>query len=170
MTENEKKHLTEGYKALTQYGCQLSADHISTDRIMIPLSLAPALFVLAPQNDMVYSKLAATLMLSGGVVFLWFWWQRNLRNEKRLHAIWDILRSIEGQLGFEAYLELQRYMNTMVYDKGQERWRKLTRCDSKLPRHDFTLKKNFVMLASLFYVFVWVYVLCGESIAEWLRC
>ena len=52
---NEKNSLTrkeqlqiEGYRSLTEYGCQMSQDHISTDRVMIPLSLAPALWVLAP--------------------------------------------------------------------------------------------------------------------------
>ena len=33
MTENERQHLIEGYKALMQYGCQMSQDHINYDRI-----------------------------------------------------------------------------------------------------------------------------------------
>ncbi len=167
MTENERQHLIEGYKALTQYGCQLSADHISTDRIMIPLSLAPALLVLSPPNGEIVSRWAETLILLGGVVFIWFWHHRNLRNEKRLHAIWDILRLIEAQLGFEAYLTLQRFMDTMVYDNG--RWRKLTPNDQKQPKSDFTLKKYFAGFAFAFYLTVGSYV-WWENIASWLRC
>ena len=166
MTENERQHLIEGYKVLTQYGCQLSADHISTDRIMIPLSLAPAFFVLAPQNGKIASQWAETLILVGGVVFIWFWHQRNLRNEKRLHAIWDILRLIEAQLGFEAYLTLQRFMDTMVYDNG--RWRKLTPKDKPL-KHDFTLKKHFARFACVFYLVVLLYVWL-KNIIPYLCC
>ena len=82
MTRKEKLRI-EGYKSLTQYGCQLSADHISTDRIMIPLSLAPALLVLAPQNGHV-SGFAKTMILVAGVFLILFWMYRNRRNAKRL--------------------------------------------------------------------------------------
>ena len=41
---NKKEQLLiEGYRSLTEYGCQMSQDHISTDRVMIPLSLAARL-------------------------------------------------------------------------------------------------------------------------------
>ena len=54
MTEkNEKAPLTrkeqleiEGYKALMQYGVQLSQDHLNYDRIFMPLTFVPAYFVL----------------------------------------------------------------------------------------------------------------------------
>lgn len=158
MTENERQHLIAGYNSLTQYGCQLSADHISTDRIMIPLSLAPAFFVLAPQNGEIAGQFAETLILVGGVVFILFWRSRNLRNEKRLYAIWDILRLIEKELGFEAYRTLKFFMDAHLFEKG--RWR-------KPPMHDFKLKKRFGHAAIVFYSVVLVYV-WWENIASWL--
>ena len=84
---NKKEQLLiEGYKSLTQYGCQMSQDHISTDRVMIPLSLAPALWVLAPPNGAIDGKAAETLILLGGIVFIVFWMLRNWRSEKRLYG------------------------------------------------------------------------------------
>ena len=58
MTEkNEKAPLTrkeqleiEGYKALMQYGVQLSQDHVNYDKIIMPLSLVPAYFVLTSSD------------------------------------------------------------------------------------------------------------------------
>lgn len=165
MTRKEQL-LIQGYNALTHYGCQLSADHIGTDRIMMPLSLAPALLVLAPPNGGIDGTLPKLFILSGGFFFVLFWKSRNLRNEKRLHAIWDILRYIEGELGFEAYIKLRQIMNTMQYDNGQ--WRKRMPGDPKLPAHDFTLKKRFAWFAFTLYGFVSLYVL-WKPIALWLE-
>ena len=103
LTRKEQLEI-EGYKSLTQYGCQMSQDHISTDRVMIPLSLAPAIWVLRPLNGQFNDNWANSFILLGGVVFIAFWMLRNRRSEKRLYAIWDILRLIEVPLGFEAHL------------------------------------------------------------------
>ena len=167
MTRKEQL-IIEGYKSLAQYGCQLSADHISTDRIMIPLSLAPAFYILAPPNGEIASKLAETLILLGGILFIVFWMLRNRRSEKRLSAIWDILRSIEAPLGFEAYLMLKRFMDTMVYDNG--RWREPQSHDPKLPRRDFVLKEYFGWAAIGFYVVVGLFYVWWEDIVSWFCC
>lgn len=165
MTRKEKL-IIEGYKSLTQYGCQLSADHISTDRIMIPLSLAPALLVLAPQNGHV-SGFAKTMILVAGVFLILFWMYRNRRNAKRLSAIWDILRLIEAQLGFEAHIKLKIFMESLLFENGQ--WRKLQSSDSKPPTHDFKLKRTFGIAVLCFYGLVLVYV-WWEHIVSRLCC
>ncbi len=161
MTENERKHLIEGYKSLTQYGCQMSADHISTDRIMIPVSLAPAFFVLAPQNVEITNQWAETLILMGGISLILFWMFRNSRSKKRLYAIWDILRLIETKLGFEAYLRLLNLMKTRACHRF---W--LGRI---LPPSDFTLKFWFGVFALAFYCLVTLHVWCPDVIS-WFCC
>lgn len=163
MTENERKHLIEGYKSLTQYGCQMSQDHISTDRVMMPLSLAPALWVLAPPNGPVDGKLAETLILLGGVVFIVFWMLRNWRSGKRLHAIWDILRLIEVKLGFEAYLTLDRFMNGSLFVE-----RRSNEQSTITPPRDFTLKKWFGWVALAFYGAVFVFDVMVDFWRAWL--
>ena len=45
LTRKEQLQI-EGYKALMQYGCQMSQDHVNYDRIIMPVSLLPAYFVL----------------------------------------------------------------------------------------------------------------------------
>ena len=163
MTENERRHLIEGYKSLTQYGCQMSQDHISTDRVMMPLSLAPALWVLAPPNGPIDGKLAETLILLGGTVFIVFWMLRNWRSGKRLHAIWDILRLIEVKLGFETYLILDRFMDGSLFIKGRPKGQsKIT------PPRDFTLKKWFGWAALAFYGLVFVFDVMVDVWRAWL--
>ena len=165
-TDNEKcslnkkeQLLIEGYKALMQYGCQMSQDHISTDRIMVPLSLAPALLALAPPYEHIPSPLARTLILAGGVILVEFWKRRNKRNERRLYAIWDVVSLIEKQFGFQAYRTVQLNMNAWLCDDGRFQ---------KPPRHDFTLKKWFGWIALVFYV-VGVYVWCPD-VVSWFCC
>ena len=102
---------------------------------MIPLSLAPAFFVLPPQNGEIANQWAETLILVGGIVFIVFWMLRNWRNKKRLYAIWDILRLIETKLNFEAYLGLSKLMDTRPCSRF---W-----LGRRLPPHDFTLKTCF---------------------------
>ena len=153
LTRKEKLGI-EGYKALMQYGCQMSADHISTDRVMIPLSLAPALLVLAPPNEGIASNWAETWILLGGFVFTTFWMLRTRRSEKRLYAIWDILRLIEGALGFEAHLTLQAFMDDPILYGG--RFRRWT-------YRDFTLKEWFGWFVLAFYVSCSRTCLVGES-------
>ncbi len=151
--------LIEGYKSLTQYGCQLSADHISTDRIMIPLSLAPAIWVLRPLNGEIDDSWAKTLILVGGFGFIVFWMLRNRRSEKRLYAIWDILRLIEVPLGFEAHLTLKLFMEDPdLYNGRFRRW----------TFRDFTLKTCFGVAALVFYGVVLVYVWWWEYIGSFL--
>lgn len=164
LTRKEQLQI-EGYKALMQYGCQMSADHISTDRVMIPLSLAPALWVLAPPNGPINSKVAQSLILLGGVVFIWSWMRRNSRSERRLSAIWDILREIERQLGFEAYLILKRFMGAWLFQP--RRFRKGRFRIQKPPKREFQLKEQFGWTAIVFYGVVLVYV-WWENIASWL--
>ena len=166
LTRKEQLQI-EGYKSLTQYGCQMSQDHISTDRVMIPLSLAPAIWVLRPLNGQFEDNWAKTLILLGGVSLIVFWIYRNRRSEKRLNAIWDILRLIEAPLGFEAHLMLKRFMETMELDNG--RWRERQSHDRKPPPRDFTLKKYFGWFALGFYGLVLIYV-WWANIVSWICC
>ena len=171
---NEKNSLTrkeqlqiEGYRSLTEYGCQMSQDHISTDRVMIPLSLAPALWVLAPPNGEIASQWAETLILVGGIVFIVFWMLRNSRSERRLSGIWDILRSIETQLGFEAYLTLNQFMEAWLFHR--RRFLKKRFRIEKPPKRDFQLKKYFAYVALVFYSIVLLHV-WWANVASWFCC
>ena len=164
---NEKGPLTrkeqlqiEGYKALLHYGCQMSADHISTDRVMIPLSLAPALWVLRPLNGQFDDNWAKTFILLGGYWLIGFWMLRNQRSEKRLYAIWDILPLIEKDLGFKAFQTLKLFMDTREFRDGRFR---------RLPSRDFTLKKWFGRLALAFYGVVFIYIWWWANIVSFLR-
>lgn len=148
---NKKEQLQiEGYKALNQYGCQLSADHLSTDKVLMPLSLGPALWVLSSPVGKIPSQWAESLILVGGVLLLVFWTLRNWRSKKRLYAIWDNLRLIERQLKFAAHRTLNKCMNKR---RSSRFW--LLR---RLPPRDFTSKFLFAAFAVLFYGFVFWYV------------
>ena len=156
---NKKEQLQiEGYKSLTQYGCQMSQDHISTDRVMIPLSLAPAIWVLRPLNGPIDDNWAKTFILLGGCLLIGFWMLRNWRSGKRLSAIWDISRLIEVQLGFKAYRTLKTFMADPLYERLGK------------PPRDFQLKKWFGWFALAFYGVVFVYVWWWENIASLWRC
>lgn len=159
LQSGEKKHKDllqiEGYKALNQYGCQMSQEHLSFDRIFMPLSLAPVYFVLVPRDEPI-SKFVEILILLGGIFFIWIWRLRNRRSEKRLYAIWDILRGIEYKLGFAAHRTLKECMDN-PFD-AQFR---------KPPMRDFKVKKWFGRIALGFYVLVFVYVLlCAKIVAK----
>ena len=167
-TDNEKcslnkkeQLLIEGYKALNQYGCQMSQDHLSVDRIFMPLLLAPPVFVLTSKDVQNAGKLAASLILGGGVLLLVFWTLRNWRSKKRLYAIWDILPSIERQLEFEAHRTLRKCMNKRPCSRF---W--LLR---RLPPRDFTLKNLFGGLALAFYGAILLYVWC-PNVVSWFCC
>ena len=159
---NKKEQLLiEGYKALNQYGCQMSQDHLSVDRIFMPLSLAPAYYVLTQPNGEIDSKAVESLILFGGVVFIVFWMLRNWRSKKRLYAIWDILPSIERQLKFAAHRTLRKCMNK----RPSSRFWLLRR----LPPRDFTLKSLFGWLTLAFYGAILLYVWC-PSVVSWFCC
>ena len=132
---NKKEQLLiEGYKALNQYGCQMSQDHLSVDRIFMPLSLAPAIWVLRPLNGPIDDNWAKSFILLGGRLLIGFWMLRNWRSGKRLSAIWDILRLIKEQLGFKAYRTLKTFMGDPdLYNGRFRRW----------TFRDFTLKTCF---------------------------
>ena len=144
MTENQRQHLIEGYKALMQYGVQLSQDHLNYDRIFMPLSLIPAFLVLTSPDVHCAGKLAASLILGGGFVLLLFWFFRNLRSRKRLYKVWETLCCIEENLEFEAYTKVHKTMKPW--------W----------PLRDFTLKFVFFGMALLLYIAVFVMVLIGK--------
>ena len=167
-TDNEKSSLNkkeqlliEGYKALNQYGCQMSQDHLSVDRIFMPLSLAPAYYVLTQPNGEIDSKAVESLILFGGVVFIVFWMLRNWRSKKRLYAIWDILPSIERQLEFEAHRTLRKCMDKPRCSRFGLGW--IT------PPRDFTLKSLFGWLTLAFYGVILLYVWC-PSVVSWFCC
>ena len=149
-----------GYKALNQYGCQMSQEHLSIDRIFMPLSLAPALWVLAPPNEAIENKFVESLILLGGMFFIGFWILRNWRSRKRLYAIWDILRGIEYKLGFAAHRTLKECMDNPFDAQFRKR-----------PPRDFRLKNWFGGIAMGFYVLVLGYVWFGAKIVakySWL--
>ena len=89
----------EGYKALMQYGCQMSQDHLNYDKIMMPVSLAPAYFVLTSPAGKIPSQWAESLILVGGFLLLVFWVLRNIRSRARLYETWDKVSCLEE--GFE---------------------------------------------------------------------
>ena len=142
MTENQRQHLIEGYKALMQYGCQLSGDHINYDRIFMPLSLVPAFLVLSSPDIQNSGKQAELSILSGGFLLLLFWFFRNIRSQKRLYKTWETLCCIEKCLGFAAY--------TIVQDTMKTSWRPA----------DFTLKFIFGVVVALGYIVLFCYVSC----------
>ncbi|MDE0297271.1 MAG: hypothetical protein OXN17_01395 [Candidatus Poribacteria bacterium] len=158
LTRTEQLKL-EGYKALNQYGCQMSQDHISTDRVMIPLSLAPALWVLIPLKGEFENNWDKTFVLLGGASLIVFWRLRNWRSGKRLSAIWDILRLMEYQLWFAAYRTLKSYMDDPRYERLGN------------PPRDFQLKVWFAWFALLFYgvvfSYVWGWTLASEFYVMW---
>ena len=153
LTRTEQLKL-EGYKALNQYGCQMSQDHLSVDRIFMPLLLVPAFLVLTSEDVQKAGKLEASLILGAGVLLLVFWTLRNWRSKKRLYAIWDILPSIERQLKFAAHRTLRKCMKK----RPRSRFWLLRR----LPPRDFALKFAFAGIAALLYGFVFFLVLSGK--------
>ncbi len=158
MTEkNEKRTRSEmdllkieGYKSLTQYGCQLSQDQLNYDKILLPLLIAAPLLVLDSDNTIKTSKTGDLIILIGGLVFLVFWHLRNWRSRVRLYAIWDTLLLIEEQLEFEAHRTLRKCMNK----RRCSRFRLLR----IRPPRDFTLKRYFGYVTIVFYICVVVYV------------
>ena len=123
---------------------------------MIPLSLAPAFYVLAPPTEHDVNYIAKVCILLGGTSLIVFWMLRNKRSERRLSAIWDILREIERQLGFEAYLILKQFMDTWLFHP--RRFRKGRFRIQKPPMREFQLKAQFGWTAIVFYLVVALYV------------
>ena len=145
---NEKEHLTrkeqvqiEGYKALMQYGCQMSQDHLNYDKIMMPVSLAPAYFVLTSLDVQEAGPVAELLIWGAGVLLLAFWVLRNIRSRTRLYETWDTVSCLEE--GFEVP------GIGKVLDAIGAHW---------APK-DFTLKIVFFVLAVLLYLAVLIYVI-----------
>ena len=148
MTENERQHLIEGYKALMQYGVQMSQDHLNYDRIIMPLSLVPAYFVLTSWDLQEAGPLAELVIWGAGPLLLWFWHSRNKRSRDRLYKVWDTLACIEKRLCFAAYSTVHDYMNN----------------ESKTLR-DFKIKELFVWAAG----FAYFVVLC-HLLWRWSKC
>ena len=150
MTEkNEKIPLTrkeqlqiEGYKALMQYGVQLSQDHLNYDKILMPISLAPALWVISSPVGKIPSRWAETWILVGGVLLLLFWVLRNIRSRTRLYKVWDTVSCIEKRLCFDAY--------SNVHDEMKKSG----------TLSDFTLKFIFSGLVAVFYGYMFCHVWC----------
>ena len=146
LTRKEQLQI-EGYKALMQYGCQMSQDHVNYDRIIMPVSLLPAYFVLTSSDLQDAGLLAELVIWSAGLVLLLFWHSRNIRSKDRLYKIWDTVSCIETRLGFAAYSEVHGHMKTK----------------KKFSLPDFKIKKIFFVIAVLGYVVVLYYVL-------WRKC
>ena len=146
--------LIEGYKALMQYGCQMSQDHLSVDRIFMPLSLVPAYFVLTSLDVREAGWPAEVLIWCAGGLLLWFWHSRNKRSAARLNEIWDTLCCIEKCLGFAAYSRVHAALNP---DKQYE--------PKPPPRRDFEVKRIFACIAGLVYFGVFVYL-----VYRWSTC
>lgn len=142
MTDNERQNLIEGYKALMQYGVQLSQDHVNYDKIIMPLSLVPAYFVLTSSDLQEAGPVAELLIWSAGPLLLWFWHTRNKRSKDRLYKVWDTVSCIEKRLCFAAYSTVRDYMKNK----------------SKTLR-DFEIKALFVWFAGLGYFVVLCFLL-----------
>ena len=113
----------------------------------MPVSLAPAYFVLTSLDVQEAGPVAELLIWGAGVLLLAFWVLRNIRSRTRLYKVWDTVSCIEKDLEIPAYSKVHDYMR-----------------ESKALR-DFTLKFIFAGLAGVFYVVVFCYVLC-----RWSQC
>lgn len=140
MTENQRQHLIEGYKALMQYGVQLSQDHLNYDRIFMPLTFVPAYFVLTSLDVREAGWPAEVLIWCAGPVLLLFWHHRNLRSQDRIYKLWDTVACIEKRLCFVAYSTVHDYMNEST------------------TRPDFKLKAMFAKGVGVMYVLVLCYM------------
>lgn len=150
MSEKDEDYRIEGYKALMQYGIQMSQDHVNYDKILTPVVFLPAFFVLT-SSDLQDAGLLVELVIWGaGPLLLWFWRARNKRSKARLYKVWDTLVCIEKHLCFEAYTKVHKHL---------EEKRKL----GVLP--DFETKRIFISWANLGYVAVLIYVFW-----RWSQC
>ena len=150
MSEKDEDHRIEGYKALMQYGIQMSQDHVNYDKILTPVVFLPAYFVLTSSDLQDAGPLLELVIGAAGPLLLWFWHARNKRSKARLYKVWDTVACIEKDLCFEAYTKVHKHL---------EEKRKL----GVLP--DFEIKKRLIGFAALGYVVVFCYVLW-----RWLKC
>lgn len=131
----------EGYKTLMQYGIQMSQDHVSIDRIFMPLSLVPA-YILFTSSDIKEAGIIAELVVwSTGILLLLFWHLRNWRSRERLYMIWDTISYTETCLEFAVFSKVHDYMNA----------------ETTFPLRDFAIKVFF------FLITIWGYlaILCN---------
>ena len=126
------KLMLEGYKALNVWNCQQSQDHLTFDKVFMPVVVGAPILALAQRDD--DKTELGLLILAGGLGLLIFWFFRNLRSRMRMYETFKLFSAIEVELKFE----VQQRMRDAI-DK------------SRLPR-DFTLKIWFFAAAVLLYL------------------
>jgi len=151
MSEKNEDHRIEGYKALMQYGFQMSQDHVNYDKILTPVVFLPAYFVVTSSDLQDAGPLVELVILGAGPLLLWLWHARNKRSQARLYKVWDTVACIEKDLKFDA-------MRTVLDHLNKSR-------DKRETLRDFEIKERFIGFAALGYVVVFCYVLW-----RWLKC
>ena len=131
----------EVYKGLIQYGCQMSADHINYDRLLMPISLVPAYLLLTSLDVQEAGWPAQIIIWLGGFLLVGFWAMRNIRSRARLYRTWDKVSCLEE--GFEVP-GIGKVLDALG--------------GTRIPT-DFTLKIVFAVLAVLLYLAVLIYVI-----------
>lgn len=132
--------MIEGYRSLGEWNCQQSEDHLTFDKVFMPVIIGAPILALNQGEIRI-----ATFTLVGGVLLLLFWFFRNLRSKMRIYETFNMMNDIEKELKFDA--------RTRLRDKID---------NSRLPS-DFGLKKWFFGFAVAFYLVVFLFVLKGYS-------
>ena len=151
MSEKDEDHRIEGYKALMQYGIQMSQDHVNYDKILTPVVFLPAYFVLTSSDLQDAGPLLELVIWAAGPLLLWFWHARNKRSRARLYKVWDTVACIEKDLKLDAMHIVLDHLNKSS--------------DKRDTLRDFEIKKRLIGFAALGYVVVFCYVLW-----RWLKC
>ena len=161
--QQKKEWQIEGYKALMQYGIQMSQDHVMFDRIFMPVSLAPAYAIIASSDSsMIQVDHTGQIALClAAILFLWMWHVRNRRSQARLNKVWETVGCIERDTkicGIHTVLDyldptthkrIRCYLKYLVQQKKCLFWRKDK--DLRYTIKDFGIKAIFFYLVTFGY-------------------
>ena len=96
MTEQQELIL-EGYRNLSFWNKHDAQAVLSFDKIFLPASIGASVLSLAKDES------SYIFVYPGAVLLLTFWLALSLRYRKRIRQRFDVMKKIEGYLGFRAH-------------------------------------------------------------------
>ena len=171
--QQKKEWQIEGYKALMQYGIQMSQDHVMFDRIFMPVSLAPAYAIIASSDSSMIQvdRTGKIALCLAAILFLWMWHVRNRRSQARLYKVWKTVGCIERDskicgihtvldyLGPKTHENLWCYLKYLVPRKEKKRGYTIA---------DFGIKAIFFYLVTFGYFVLLACLIV--PLPRWLSC
>ena len=178
--QQKKEWQIEGYKALMQYGIQMSQDHVMFDRIFMPVSLAPAYAIIASSESSMIQvgRTGQFALCIAAILFLWTWHVRNRRSQARLYKVWKTVGCIERDskiCGIHTVLDyldpkthkgIRCYLKYLVQQKKYLMWRKDK--ERRYTITDFGIKAIFFYLVTFGYLVLLACLI--EPLPRWVSC